>query len=207
MGILLYLVPWHVKACSVRAENRTCGIFQISFRIISRRLYDLLTVMTGFITFQDKGQMASSPGIGCDLSLIIPHLGYRGGSCEKGIFSLDIRSGKGSTHPLDVSHSPSHCILGYFQGIFVYRLQKDTFRFSQPLPHCPVGCLTEISPFCMFQMSPSGDQGDLHICNFRSCKDAQMMFLLQMGKDQSLPVPVQNILAAVRGKNQPCSSL
>ena len=207
MGILLHLIPGHIKAGSVGTKNRSCRIFQISFRIISRRFYDLLTVVTRFIAFQYKGQMPPSSGIGCDFSLIVPHLRHRSGSRKKSICSLNIRSGKSSAHPLDIGHSPANRILRHLQGIFINRLQKDTFCLSQSLAHRPVGGLAEISPFRMFQVGPSGDQSDLHVCNFRPRKDTQVMFLLQMGKDQSLPVSVQNILAAVCGKNQSCPSL
>ena len=59
----------------------------------------------------------------------------------------------------------------------------------------------------MLQMGPAAQNGDLQIRHTASRQHPRMIFLLQMGQNQPLPVPVQLVLAAQRTKSQPAPRL
>src|SRR5699024_11569905 len=99
-------------------------------------------------------------------------------------------------HFLDIRHgSPQH-FPGKLQTELIVRLQKNTFRLSQPLPHRAVSRLAEIAALGVLRMRPAGKQGDLYVCDRRPCQHARMFFLLKMSEDQALPVPGKHVFAA-----------
>ena len=52
-------------------------------------------------------------------------------------------------------------------------------------------------PFGVLEVSFAGDEGDLDIGEGRAGQHAPVLFLLQVGEDQPLPVAGQHFLAAV----------
>ena len=109
-------------------------------------------------------------------------------------------------HFFQIRHGPSHHGLGHFQLEFIIRFQKDRLCLHQSLSDSPVGCLPKVSAFRMFRMGSSGRQRDLHICQRRPGQNAAVLFLIQMGQNQPLPVSVQIILAAGAFKHHAAAS-
>ncbi len=56
-------------------------------------------------------------------------------------------------------------------------------------------------------MGPAGDQGELHVGDGGACEHPRVGLLSQMGEDQPLPVSIQLVLRAGRGKAQPAPPL
>ena len=59
----------------------------------------------------------------------------------------------------------------------------------------------------MFKVRSSRNERYFHICNRRACENAKILFLLQMGKNKSLPVFVQRIFTAFGCKTQTLATL
>ena len=83
-------------------ENRACGIFRILLGIIAFFSDDLLRIVAGFVSLQCAGKTSVAFGIGDHFCLVIPHGGYRGGTCQYGHIPLYDRFGKCTVHFLDV---------------------------------------------------------------------------------------------------------
>ena len=71
----------------------------------------------------------------------------------------------------------------------------------------PKSDLPEITSLRMFLVSSPRRQYDLHIRDRRTSQHTCVFLFFQMGEHQSLPVPVQHILAAFRSKMHPGASL
>ena len=59
----------------------------------------------------------------------------------------------------------------------------------------------------MFLVGSSGCQGDFQIGDFRSGQNSWMLPLCQMGQDQTLPVLIQHIVAALIVENESAAPL
>ena len=154
--------------------------------------------MTDIVSFQRTGQPAESAGIRRELLLVIPHFRHRRRTGQNRSIPFCLRTAEAAVHPLDVGHGPSHIFHGQLHPEFIIRFQQHTVRFPESLPHRTVSGLPEISAFRMFLMRPAGFQRDLHVRQRRAGQHAPVLLLLQMRERQTLPVPVQDVLAAVR---------
>ena len=105
-----------------------------------------------------------------------------------------------SSHGVHVGNRPPRLFRRNLQRVFVIRFQKHTLRLHQPLPDCPVGCLPEVAPFGVLEVRPAGGKRNLHIGDGRAGQHPEMLFFLQMGKDQPLPVEIQFVCAAAAVK-------
>lgn len=85
-------------------------------------------------------------------------------------------------------------------------LRECSFRCAF-LTYCTVSGLSEISALCMFGVGFSGNQQYPQIREFGTGQHTHMTFFLQMRQDQPLPVTVQHVLAAQRGKLQSTAPL
>ena len=107
MHIIFYLIPVYHKAGAMRAKYRTCGVFHISFRIISCLPDHFFRIMTGEIPFQAAKHPSFATGIGNHLRLIIPHGDDRTSADKNSLFSLHLRRFKLAAQPLDIRHGSS----------------------------------------------------------------------------------------------------
>ena len=159
--------------------------------------------MTEPVSFQHAGHPPIPSGICRKLLLISPHLGNRSLSGQHRQIIFRFRPFKFPVHPLDIRHRPSYKLQRKLHAEFIIRLQENPFRLPKSLPHCPVCGLTEITALRMLLMSPPGQKRDFHVSHCRTGQRALMFLFLQMGQNQPLPVPVQDIFAAVGCKLHP----
>ena len=207
LHIFLNLIPGHRHSRPMEAEHGSSRILDIAVKIIPDPLDHFFFVMAWAVTGRPQGKSPTPSGVGNDLLLIIPHFRYRSDPRkDRASFRLRRRV-KRSLHPLHIRHGPAQVFRGQFQHKLIKRLQKTAAGFLQSLAHRPVGRLAEISALRVFDMRSSGNQRNLHIRNLRAGENAAVALLLQMGQNQSLPVPIQHVLTAVRFQHQPAASL
>ena len=106
-----------------------------------------------------------------------------------------------------IPHGPAQIGGGHLQPEGVPGLQQDTLRRHQALAHRPVGGLAEIAAFGVLQMGPAGGEGDAHIGDRGAGEDPQVGLLLEVGENQSLPVPVQAVLGADAAEHKAAAPL
>lgn len=107
---------------------------------------------------------------------------------------------EGSVHFFNVGHRLTHHFFRHLQPELIPGLQKDAVSLHQPMPHSAVCGLPEVTAFRMLDVGTAGEQCDFHIRYHRTRQHSSVIFFFQMGDYQPLPVPIQNILAAVRIK-------
>ena len=188
-------------------EYRIRRIVDVAVRIIVDLPDNIFRIMTDIIPFQCTEQPAESACICGKLFLIAAHLRHRGAPCKDRLVILSLRTFKSPVHPLDICHSSPYIFHRELHTELIIRLQQDAFCLHQPLTHCPVCGLPEISALRMLLVCSSGHKGDAHVGQHRACEHAPVLFFLQMCQDQSLPVTVQDILTALGRKLHAGSSL
>ena len=77
MHILRHLIPFHIEACAVGAENGIGGVLQICLRIIIYRLNDRLGVVAGELAVEPQLQLSPTLSIGGNLIGIVLQLRSR----------------------------------------------------------------------------------------------------------------------------------
>lgn len=182
-------------------------VVRIQLRPVSCRLDDSLRIVAWLVPFQSAGHPSKPFRIGNDFHLVSLKLRYGNAAAQDGVVHLLLRRRKGAAHLLDVRHSSPDGFLRDFQNKVVDRFQQDTFRLHQSLPDSAVRRLPEVSAFCMFLVGSSGCQGDFQIGDFRSGQNSWMLPLCQMGQDQTLPVLIQHIVAALIVENESAAPL
>ena len=202
MHILLHLIPGYCKPGPVGAEHGSSWVIQIPIRIIPGGPDHFFLIMTGLVILNPQRQAASSPGVCRHLPLVIPKIYHRPFSRKNRRLFLGLRRIKDAAFSLKICHGPSQILCRKLHAKSIIRLQQTAFSRSQPLTQCPVGSLAEVSSLSVLNMCPSSQQRDPHIRNLRPGHHSPVAFFLQMGKNQTLPVPIQHILTAGRMKLQ-----
>ena len=164
-------------------------------------------IVTFDITAKTAGQVSKSSCVGNNFFLITTHCRNRSPAFDACHLVLDHRLLKICPHILKIRHRSSDILHRNLQTELITRLQQNTSGTLQSLTHGPIRRLTEITALGVFLMCPSCDQCNLDICDRRTGQHTDMLFFLQMRKDQPLPVPVQQIFAAIRIKLNAASTL
>ena len=197
-----YLVPLHVEARTVAAEHRIRGVFHIPLRVVAGGFDDHLRVGAGAVSGGGQAQTPPPPGVGVHLRRVVPQCGGGGGTGEQGGDAVVLRGGQLCAHALQVGHGAAQTVGGQLQTELVPRLQQHALGLHQPLPHRPVGGLTEIPALGVLQVRLAAGQRDAHIGERRAGEHPSVGLLGQMGQDQPLPVAVEQILRAGRAEHK-----
>ena len=136
-------------------------------------------------------------GVAGQLPRVAPQPADRGRAFQDG--RLPFLAGGAETAPqlLDIVHGAAEVCSRQLDAEVVPRLEQDAFRHHQALADRPQGRLPEVAPFGVLEVGFAGDEGDLDIGEGRAGQHAPVLFLLQVGEDQPLPVAGQHFLAAV----------
>ena len=151
--------------------------------------------------------MAASLCVSSHLSLVISHGRHGSASCQTGLTALRMGDDTAPLSFFDIRHGPANGCFRYLQAKIIPGFQKQAVSLHKALAESPVSSLPEITALRMFDMGPSRHQRDPHIRNRSAYKDSPVHLFLQMGHHQPLPVPVQDIFAAPRGKLQSAAPL
>ena len=170
------------------AKYRICRIFKISVRIVAIFFKHNFCIMTFTVTVRSAYQLSNALGVAYDLRLISTHFRHWCASLYNGKFARYLR-------------------LWHFKCEAVIRLKKNGLCVSKSLSDGTICCLTEVAALSVFKVRSSRNERYFHICNRRACENAKILFLLQMGKNKSLPVFVQRIFTAFGCKTQTLATL
>ena len=144
-----------------------------------------------------------APGVGGQGEGIVLHGGHGGRPGEGRPFPVVFRGGEDGGHGLQVADGPAKLLGGDLQLEVVPGLQEDALRLHEPLAHRPVGGLAEVAPLGVLHMGPAGEKADLHVGDGGARQHPHVGLLRQVGEDEPLPVPVQQVLRAPGGEDQP----
>ena len=191
------LVPLHRKAPAVGAEDRVGGVLQVALRVIPGGGHHLLLVVAG-----GAGEFPPAPGVGGHGQGIVLHGGHRGGAGEGGPGPVALRGVEGPRHGLQVADGPAQLLGGEGEGEGVPGLQQHALGLHEALAHRPVSGLAEVAPLGVLGVGPAGEEGDAQVGDGGAGEDPPVGPLGQVGEDEPLPVPVQQVLAAPAVKDQ-----
>ena len=163
LGVLGHLPPRDHHTGPVGAEHGIRRVFHVPFRVVPHGLDDGFRLRAGEIPRRDAGQPPLSTGVDRHLPGIIPKARHRGRAGEGRFLSHGLRRVHLAAHLLQVHHGPAHLLGGDFQPEPVPRLQQHTFRLHQPMPHGPVGGLSEIAALGVLFVGAARQQGDFDI--------------------------------------------
>ena len=202
MHIVFDLVPLHVEARPVGAEDGIGGVLRVRLRVIPGRGNNSLLIVAGGIAMQGNLKSALSLGVGGDHLRIVSQLRRGHGAFQDGKASRVLRGIEPAAHAADVRDGTSHRGGGECQGEIVPRLQQDGLRLHQPLPDGPVGGLPHIAALGVLQVCFSHQQGDFHIRDRRAGQHAPVLLFRHVGQNQALIGAIQHIRGADRVEHQ-----
>ena len=163
LGVLGHLPPRDHHTGPVGAEHGIRRVFHVPLRVVPHGLDDGFRLRAGEIPRRDAGQPPLSTGVDRHLPGVIPEPRHRGRAGEGRFLSHGLRRVHLAAHLLQVRHGPAHLLGGDFQPEPVPRLQQHTFRLHQPMPHGPVGGLSEIAALGVLFVGAARQQGDFDI--------------------------------------------
>ena len=163
LGVLGHLPPRDHHTGPVGAEHGIRRVFHVPFRVVPHGLDDGFRLRAGEIPRRDAGQPPLSTGVDRHLPGVIPKARHRGRAGEGRFLSHGLRRVHLAAHLLQVRHGPAHLLGGDLQPEPVPRLQQHAFRLHQPLPHGPVGGLSEIAALGVLFVGAARQQGDFDI--------------------------------------------
>ena len=192
--------PRHCIPRTVRTEYGIRGVLGVSLRIISDLFNHTLLLSAGRI----PAQCAQKPSLAvCVCSNIACIMLCRSDGCpciEQSTVRQRLRCIKPAAHLCDIIHGTPDTVSGQLKAHVIPWLEQDASRLHEPLAHCAVGCLAEVTALRMLKMRTSGDQRDLHIRQRRTGQYAAVCLFHEVCQDQALPVPVKIILRYRRRK-------
>ena len=143
--------------------------------------------------------MAGKPppptGVGRDLRGVIRHGGDGRGPGEDHPVADGVGGAVLPAHAVYVADGPADLVRGDLQAEGVIGLEKDALCLHEPLAHGAVGGLPEIAPLGVLEVRPARDEGDFHIRDGGARQNAQMLFFLEVGQYEPLPVEVEIVRA------------
>ena len=201
-----YLIPPHGVSGPSAAKDRIRRIRGIGIAVVAAGGYHFLRVAAGGIAIRFPAQPSSSAGVPQHLSWVVPQGIQRRRSPQGSSLQPHFGRLTRGLPLLYIMDGPAQLFGRHRQGKAAPRLQKDTLRHAQSLPHRPVGRLPEIPALGVLLVGPSSDQRDLHIGDRGAGQYSLVGLFGQMGQDQPLPVQVQLIGGAVAFKSQPAAA-
>ena len=116
MGVVVHLIPAHVEARAVGAEDGIGGVEQVGFGVIGAFSDDFFRIGAGQIGGELRAHMAAALGIHAHLLAIGSALGGRCKSAQPlQAVRQRFRRFKLSAHGGQVGHGPADVFLGYNQ--------------------------------------------------------------------------------------------
>ena len=158
-----YLIPPHGVSGPSAAKDRIRRIRGIGIAVVAAGGYYFLRAAAGGIAIRLPTQPSSSTGVPQHLSRVVPQGIQRRRAPQGGGLRQQLRRLGLGLPLLQIMECPPQLFGRHRQGKAAPRLQKDTLRHAQSLPHRAVGRLPEISTFRMLLMCPPGEKCDLHI--------------------------------------------
>ena len=207
MHVRLHLVPFHGVPRAVGAENRIGGVLHVRLGVVTRGGDHGFCVMTGGVAPEGKSQPTRPAREGTQGLGIVAEGRHGRRAAHDGAVPKLFGRLCGPPGALHVRQHAAHQSGGDLDRERVGRLQQQAFGLHQSLPHSAVGGLPEVAALRMLFVGAAGGKDDLHVRNGAAGQHAHVRALIQVRQDQTLPVQVQLVRAAVGAKAQSRAAL